>query len=114
MASKESESEFENTLKAVESGNNSAKTKLAWYLLSGYGGAEVDPDKAVMLLEERVKDGDDEAMWMLGLCNEFGMGTEEDIDRTGTLYFQSREKGNVIGKHISRGERDGTLQAISL
>ena len=39
-------------------GEESAKTKLAWYKLSGMGGAKVDVDGAVKLLEERVKGKD--------------------------------------------------------
>ena len=40
---------------------------------------------------------DADAMWMLGVCYEFGMGIEQDIERAVTLYKQSSEKGNVIG-----------------
>ena len=84
--------------KAVERGDESAKTKLAWLKLSGLGGAEKDEDGAVELLEERVKEGeDDEAMWMLGLCNEYGTGTEQDIERAKDLYTQSSKRGNVTG-----------------
>ena len=65
----EEEKQYKDTVKAVESGDNKAKTKLAWYKLSGCGGCEIDVDDAVALLEERVKDKDTDAMWMLGLCN---------------------------------------------
>ena len=93
------ELEYKDTLQAVERGNVFAKTKLAWFYLSGYCGAEVDEDKAVVLLEERVKEEDAEAMWMLGACNEFGIGTEQDIERAEELYKQSSfRKKNRIGK----------------
>ena len=92
-----SESDYADTLKAVERGDNSAKTKMAWLLLSGNGGADTDEDKAVALLEERVKDRDSEAMWMLGLCNEYGIGTEQDVRHAESLYKQSSERGNAIG-----------------
>ena len=91
------EQEYRDALSAVEGGDESAKTKVAWYKLSGRGGAEKDEDGAVALLEERVKDGDAEAMWMLGECNEFGIGTEQNIERAEMLYKQSSEKGNNIG-----------------
>ena len=111
-------SEYKDTLQAVERGDNAAKTKLAWYLLSGYCGAEVDADKAVALLEERVKEDDAEAMWMLGLCCEYGMGTEQDIERAETLYRQSRDKGDDTGKFFAEERRDGrgngVLRRISL
>ena len=86
---------------AVEGGDESAKTKLAWFKLSGLGGAEKDEDGAVALLEERVKEGDDEAMWMLGVCNEYGMGTEQGIERAEDLYKQSSERRNDIGKFFA-------------
>ncbi len=37
-----SNNEFRIVLRAVESGDNKAKTKLAWYKLSGCGGCEID------------------------------------------------------------------------
>ena len=92
------EEEYITRLKAVESGDNSAKTKLAWFMLSGHEGAVVDVDKAVVLLRERVKDGDCEAMWMLGVCYELGIGTERDIEGAVKLYDQSHEEGNEIGE----------------
>ena len=98
------EQEYEDALNAVEGGDESAKTKVAWYKLSGYGGAEKDEDGAVVLLEERVKEGDAEAMWMLGICNEFGIGTEQDIEKAEDLYKQSSEKGNKIGKILMKNK----------
>ena len=98
------EQEYRDALSAVESGANSTKTKLAWYKLSGHGGAEKDEDGAVVLLEERVKEEDTEAMWMLGACNEFGIGTEQNIERTEELYKQSSERGNKIGKILMRNK----------
>ena len=90
--------DYKEILAAVERGDNSAKTKLAWYKLSGDGGVDVDVNGAVALLEERVKDRDAEAMWMLGVCNEFGIGIEQNIERAEMLYRQSSEGGNEIGK----------------
>ena len=116
MASEESE--YKDTLQAVERGDDSAKTKLAWYFLSGYCGAKVDVDKAVVLLEERAEEDDTEAMWMLGLCCEYGMGTEQDIERAETLYRQSRDKGDDTGQFFAEERRDGrgngVLRRISL
>ena len=105
-------------MQAVERGDNAAKTKLAWYYLSGNCSAEVDADKAVVLLEERVKEDDAEAMWMLGLCCEYGMGTEQDLERAKSLYRQSKDKGNYIGNFFAENRRTGRgtgiLQNISL
>ena len=57
--------EYQSYLVSLAAGDQSVKTKLAWYLLSGHGGAQVEPKKALEFLVERVKDGDPEAMWML-------------------------------------------------
>ena len=92
------EAQYKEIVKAVESGDNKAKTKLAYYKLSGYGGCDIDVDEAVVLLKERVKDKDTEAMWLLGLCYEYGMGCEQDLKQAESLYKQSKDGGNVIGK----------------
>ena len=92
------EKEYKDVLSAVKGGDDSAKTKLAWYKLSGLGGAEKDEYGAVKMLEERVKGGDVEAAWMLGACKEFGIGTKKDTDRAEELYGQSSCRGNKIGK----------------
>ena len=67
-------------------------------MLSGLGGVDVDEDGAVALLQERVKDGDTDAMWMLGICYEFGIGIEQDIEQAEKLYQQSSDRGNEIGE----------------
>ncbi len=103
------EDEYKAILKAVERNVDWAKTKLAWYKLSGSGGCRVDEEGAVALLEERVKNGDAEAMWMLGVCNEFGRGTEQDIERAEMLYRQSKEEGNKIVNIILRNSRKHEL-----
>ena len=109
---------FVETKESVERGDNAAKTKLAWYLLSGYCGAKVDADKAVAMLEERVKEDDAEAMWMLGLSCEYGMGIEQDIERAETLYEQSSDKGDDTGQFFSEnigdGRGNGVLRSICL
>ena len=76
----------------------SAKTRVAFHKLSGLGGIVVDEDEAVALLEERVKDHDSEAMWLLGLCCEYGRGIKQDTERAELLYKRSCEAGNQAGK----------------
>ena len=102
------EEEYQKFVHAVEEGDNRSKTKLAWYLLSGRGGAKIDEDRAVMLLKEQVKDKDSEAMWMLGLCYEYGIGCEQDIPKAETLYKESEESGNVIGELLKNNEERGS------
>ncbi len=100
------EAEYKELLGAVEGGDNKAKTKLAWYKLSGCGGAEVDVEGAVALLEERVEDEDAEAMWMLGLCYEYGMGCEQDLKQADSLYKQSNDSGNEVGEFFVNNGKD--------
>ena len=104
--SKEEESEYKEVKSAVERGDNKAKTKLAWYKLSGYGGVEIDMKGVFALLEERVEDKDEDAMWMLGLCNEYGMGCEQDLERAELLYKQSNDSGNAIGNFLFDNGKD--------
>ena len=100
------EAEYKKVLHAVERGDDKAKTKLAWYKLSGCGGAKIDEDGAVALLEERVKDKDVEAMWMLGLCYEYGMGVEQDLKRAEELYKELRDGESVIGEFLAENGRE--------
>ena len=94
------EVQYKEAVHAMESGDGSAKMIVAYYKLLGLGGVEVDVDEAVTLLEESVKEGYGEAMWMLGLCCEHGMGTVQDIERANKLYEESYERGSVIGDFL--------------
>ena len=105
--------QYAEALNAMEHGDVNAKTKVAFYKLSGLGGVEVDEDEAVALLEERAKDGDSEAKWMLGLCCEYGMGTEQDIHRAELLYQQSKKAGNVVGRFLlENGVSGGSVMIV--
>ena len=112
------EVEYEEVLRAVERGDSKAKTKLARFKLSGRGGAEVDEDGTVALLTERVKDKNSEAMWMLGLCYEYGRGCEQDIEEAERFYKRSSDGGNVIGDFfVGNGKDDrgsGVMKVKSL
>ena len=92
------EQRYKDTLDAVKRGDDSSKTILAWFKLSGSGGAVVDANGAVASLEERAKERDPQATWMLGVCCEFGLGIEQDIERACMLYGQSSDGGNCIGR----------------
>ena len=102
----EEEREYQEVICSVGSGDDKARTKLAWYKLSGRGCADVDVEGAVVLLEGRVKDKDAEAMWMLGVCYEYGMGCEQDVERAEELYQQSRDSGSVISKFLAENGQD--------
>ena len=38
---------------------------------------------------------------MLGVCCEFGMGTEQDVDRAEQLYKRGAEQGNATAKLLT-------------
>ena len=101
------EAQYEEAEWAVKNGAERAKTKVAYFKLSGCGGVGVDAHQAVVLLEERVKDHDYEAMWLLGLCCEYGMGTEQNVERAEDLYRYSCEGGNTVGEFLLMNDGGG-------
>jgi len=104
--------------RAMEKGDESAKTKVAYYKLSGRGGAEVDVEGAVALLEDRAKEEDCEAKWLLGLCCEYGIGMEQNTERAEVLYRESCEGGNAVGWFLKEndfwGRGSGVMKVESL
>ena len=99
------EEQYRQAVHAVKSGDARAMTQVAFFKLSGRGGAEVDADEAVAMLEERVKDGDCEAQWMLGMCCEYGIGTEQDVERAMSLYGECCRSRNAVGEFLSNESR---------
>ena len=79
--------QYVEALKAMTNGDESAKTKVAFYMLSGITEADTNAEEAVGLLEESVKEGDGDAMWMLGMCCEFGIGMDCLTLIAGSTYF---------------------------
>ena len=96
------ESQYTQALRSMEAGEKDAKTVVAWFKLSGYGGVEKDETGAVALLEQQVGDGDSEAMWLLGLCKEYGIGTEKSVEMGDELYKKSQDAGNAVGEFLSK------------
>ena len=104
---------YKAVLEAVERGEESANTELAWFLLSGCGGAEKNEEKAVELLEERKIKGDLDAMLMLVICYEFGIGVQQDSDEARTLYFNSQKKPfwDIFCFPVGHNDRKGDRNA---
>ena len=96
------------SLQKNEALDENPKTKLAWLKLSGYEDTEKDPESAVELLEQSVKEGDVEAMWMLGLCCEYGIGIKQNVERAELLYRQSSEARNVTGTFLEWNSKGGS------
>ena len=92
------QTKLEQVLEAVKRGDGEAKKLLASFMLTGREGVLIDQEGAVILLQELVKDNDIDAMWMLGLCFEFGMGCEQDFEQAELLYKNSSDKGSAAGE----------------
>ena len=87
-----------------------AKRDAGWKMLVEHGNAY----DAVAILEECVEDDDEEAMWMLGLCKEYGIGTQQDFTRADLLYSQSIKEGSVFGKFSKeQGQRGNGVLRVS-
>jgi len=99
---------YRNVLRRVERGEEKLKTKLAWLILSGQGGVDYQIEEALSLLKEQGKKGDPQAMWMLGLCKEYGVGIEQDSTQAKMLYTLSRDKGNTTGRLLASKNEFGT------
>ncbi len=90
---------YDDLEKEVKKGNEKAKTKLAWLLLSGIG-VEKDVDRAVAILEERIRVWDADALWILGICYECGIGVEKDFEKSRGYFKVSRMK-TTLGWYFS-------------
>ena len=112
------ETQYKDAVRALERGEDGAKTTIAFYKLSGRGGVEVDAERAVALLQERAMKNDDEALWMLGVCYEYGIGTKKDIQEAELHYQRSSQLNNVVGGtfyHFTNGRRgDGVVEVAAL
>ena len=100
---------FQQVSDAVKRGDQRAKTLLAFLLLSGLGGASIDHAQAVRLLQERVNNKDIDALWMLGLCYEFGMGVQQNKNTALSLYGKAGGMGMFLK---NKNSRDGTTMTL--
>ena len=103
-----SQERYQQAVDALDGGDESAKTTIAFYKLTGYGGVTIDAEEAVALLRERVDDGDAQAMLLLGLCTEHGIGTEKDVELAKGLYSFSAEAGVPVAVLLLTNEKKGT------
>ena len=76
---------YNAVMKAIQSGDKSAKTALAILKLKGLGGTEIDEKGAIELLKVRGRHRDLTAAWVFGLCCEFGVGVKQDINKVKKL-----------------------------
>ena len=98
----EEKKRFEELTKAVEFGEISAKTKLARFMLERRDVDERDEEGAVALLQECVDKDDPEAMWVLGLCYHYGIGTEQNLKRARELFKRSSKERSSVGSFLKK------------
>ena len=68
-------------------------------MLEGSHGMARDADGAVVVLQQQVDEHHDaQAMWLLGLCCEYGRGTEQDTQRAEQLFQQAAQQGDETAK----------------
>ena len=60
-----------------------------------------EPERAVEVLKKCVDEtGDAEAMWMLGMLQEYGMGTVQDKSSAQRLYREASKKNDPVGRFL--------------
>lgn len=101
-------------------GRKVSRSEAARRALQGGGADEAARVQAVALLVECARDGDAEAMWVLGVCCEHGVGTAQDVGRAQELYETSQEKGCRTGMFLVEcpnrnglGSREVDLKSVS-
>jgi len=96
------QSKLKDVLDAVKKGEEGSRLKLAGLTFPKLGVNEA----VIKKLEQQAKKGDTEAMWKLGLCKEFEIGTKEDKKEAETLYETSSEGGNPTGVILAMNNCD--------
>ena len=82
-------------------------TQLAWNKLAGQGGVPLDPVGAIPLLKERAMQNDSDALWILGICSEYGIGCEKNLVEANMFYNVSYSLGSPIGSLLAFYGGDG-------
>ena len=78
--------------KAVDQENAPAMTALAAMYMFG-DGVKVNGKKAVALLTKAIELGDDEALFVRGVCSEKGIGVEKSAEAAREWYEKAARKG---------------------
>ena len=103
-----------------QGGRRASRSEAARRVLQDGRADEAERAQAVVQLEECASDGDAEAMWVLGVCCEHGVGTAQDLARAQVLYEASQERGCRTGGFLVEcpnrnglGSRELDLKSVS-
>ena len=106
MAS-EGHDEGEKTLSA--SSDCHAKMAEALRLLQ-----EDNPEGAVALVRQCAEEHDARGLWALGLCFEYGIGVDKDMEHAMQLYSESARQKNHVGSRFEKELRKNGGESQSL
>lgn len=86
--------------KAAEQDYAPAMTALAAMYMFG-DGVKVNGKKAVELLTKAIEQGDDEALYLRGVCSEKAIGVAKDPEDAKAWYAKAAEKGVTASALLS-------------
>ena len=86
--------------KAAEQDYAPAMTALAAMYMFG-DGVKVNGKKAVELLTKAIEQGDDEALYLRGVCSEKAIGVAKDPEDAKAWYANAAEKGVTVSALLS-------------
>ena len=66
---------YQEVMNAAESDDVEKKKALAWFMITGRGGAKKDPEGGVALLRKIAKQSS--SGFIVGCCEEFGVGSKQ-------------------------------------
>ena len=91
---------YQEVMDAAESDDVEKKKALAWFMITGRGGAKKDPEGAVALLR-KIAEKNWAAEFLVGYCQEFGVGCERkdfcpDSKNPYTSKFMFRDRDSKV------------------
>ena len=88
----------------IGEGKTRSRIQLAWKEFLGYDAGDGD---IIKQLNKEVEAKNGEAMWVYGICKEFGIGTEQDMEKARDLYEESENLGSASGNFLASKTRSG-------
>ncbi len=90
--------DIKQLIKEAKAGDVESQKKLGYIYEFGIDSVSIDSKKAVHWYNKAVEQNDTTAMRFLGKMYKFGIGVEEDIDKSRELFIKSAEAGNTTSQ----------------